>query len=255
MREQTMFSWTPIHQEATRKMLAFPEPQKELLATLREMEQQGLKVIGLRDQDPKGSWHPLEQIDPFTFLATFNRGITDKNRRANWEFVKRRWSLESEVPQDFSGIPTVTAMAAWFFSYSFERKKGDIEALWQLALQAMERPISEIDEDLFDRCRQVRMLRIGKLTIGLFWINPQSFLPCDKKTSKFGKTHGVNSKPLNFRSYVEWLREISTALGSNFPKVSHDAHLWAVDQEVGPKSRKFWAYAPGQGGRPLGGVL
>ena len=62
MREQTMFSWTPIHKEATRKMLAFPEPQKKLLATLREMEQQGLKVIGLRDQDPQGSWHPLEQI-------------------------------------------------------------------------------------------------------------------------------------------------------------------------------------------------
>ena len=142
MREQTMFSWTLIHKEATRKMLAFPEPQKKLLATLREMEQQGLKVIGLRDQDPQGSWHPLEQIDPFTFLATFNRGITDKNRHANWKFVKRRWSLESEVPQDFEGIPTVHSQAAWFFSYSPKRKKGDIEALWKLATQAMERPIS-----------------------------------------------------------------------------------------------------------------
>ena len=146
------------------------------------------------------------------------------------------------------------------FSYSFERKKGDIEALWQLASQAMERPISEIDEDLFDRCCQVRMLGIRKLTIGLFWINPQSFLPCDKKTSKFGKTHGVGSSPLNFRSYVEWLREISTALGSNFPKVSHEAYLLAMAQghpgdfaegagvkQAGAKSRKYWAYAPGQG--------
>ena len=251
MREQTMFSWTPIHQEATRKMLAFPEPQKELLATLREMEQQGLKVIGLRDQDPKGSWHPLEQIDPFTFLATFNRGITDDNRRANWQFVKRRWSLESEVPQDFEGIPTVHSQSAWFFSYSPKRKKGDIEALWQLASQAMERPISGIDEDLFDRCCQVRMLGIGKLTIGLFWIKPQRFLPCDKKTSAFGEKHGTHSKPNNFRSYREWMGKISTALGSNFPKVSHDAHLWAVAQSHvqggGAKSRKFWAYAPGQG--------
>ena len=259
MREQTMYSWTPIHQEATRKMLAVPEPQKELLTTLREMEQHGLKVIGLRDQDPQGSWHPLEQIDPFTFLATFNRGITDDNRRANWQFVKRRWSLESKVPQDFSGIPTVSSQASWFFSYSFLRKKGDIEALWQLASQAMERPISEIDRELFDQCCQVRMLGIPKLTIGLFWINPQSFLPCDKKTSKFGKTHGVDSKPLNFRSYVEWLREISTALGSNFPKVSHEAYLWAMAQghagefaegadveQTGAKSRKYWAYAPDQ---------
>ena len=67
MREETMFSWIPIHQETTRKMLALPEPQKELLATLREMEQQGLKVIRLEDQNPQGSWHPLKQIDPFTW--------------------------------------------------------------------------------------------------------------------------------------------------------------------------------------------
>ena len=247
-------------------MLAISEPQKELLATLREMEQQGLKVIGLKDQDPKGSWHPLEQIDPFTFLATFNRKITKDNRRANWQFVKRRWSLQSEVPQDFSGIPTVTPMASWFFPYSFKRKKGDIEALWQLASQAMERPITEIDEKLFERCCQVRMVAIRKLTSGLFWINPQSFLPCDKKTSAFGKKHGVRARPLNFRSYVEWLEEISKALGKNFPKVSHEAHLWAMAQKegndkpkkddvddspdvepVGAKTRRYWAYAPGKG--------
>ena len=201
-----MFSWIPIHQEATRKMLAVPEPQKELLATLREMEQQGLKVIGLEDQDPQGSWRPLEQIDPFTFLATFNRRITDDKRRANWQFVKRRWSLQSEVPQDFSGIPTIHPQKSWFFSYSFDRKEGDIEALWQLASQAMKRSVTGIAEELFDRCCQVRMVGIRKLTIGLFWINPQNFLPCDKKTSAFGKKHGVRARPLNFRSYVEWLR-------------------------------------------------
>ena len=100
-----------------------PGPQKELLATLREMERQGLKVIRLEDQDPQGSWRPLEQIDPFTFLATFNRGISDDNRRANWQFMKRSWSLQSEVPQDFSGIPTVTPLSTWFFSYSFTRKE------------------------------------------------------------------------------------------------------------------------------------
>ena len=260
IREQAMFSWIPIHQEAARKMLALPEPQKELLATLREMEQQGLKVISLKDQDPKGSGCPLEQIDPFTFLATLNRRITDDNRRANWQFVKRRWNLQSEAPQDFSGIPNAHLQKAWFFPFSFERKEGDIEALWQLASQAMERPITEIDEELFDRCCQVRSVGIRKLTSGLFWINPQSFLPCDKKTSAFGKSHRVGSKPRNFRSYMKWLREISTAVDSDFPKVSHDAYLWDMAQDhgkgdddnagvepPGAKRWKYWAYAPGHG--------
>ena len=235
-----MFSWTPIHQEATRKMLALPEPQTELLATLREMEQQGLKIISLNDQEPQGSQYPLEQIDPFTFLATFNRGITDDNKRANWQFVKRRWNLRSEVPQDFSGIPTVDSRNSWFFAYSFRRKEDDIEALWQLASQAMERPITKIDEELFDRCCQVRMVGIRKLTIGLFWINPQKFLPCDKKTSAFVKKHGVRARPLNFPSYVEWLQEVFAALDSTFLEVSHKAYGADVDQ-------KYWTYAPGQG--------
>ena len=33
---------------------------------------------------------PLAEIDPFTFLATFNRQITDERRQANWEFLKRK---------------------------------------------------------------------------------------------------------------------------------------------------------------------
>lgn len=260
MREETMFSWIPIHQETTRKMLALPEPQKELLATLREMEQQGLKVIRLEDQNPQGSWRPLKQIDPFTFLATFNRGITRDNKRANWQFVKKRWNLRSEVPQDFSGIPTVDARKSWFFAYSFGRKDGDVEALWQLTSQAMERPITDIDEALFDRCCSVRMVGIRKLTIGLFWINPQSFLPCDKKTRAFGKNHDIHLRPLNFQSYLEWRQEMSAALGSDFLKVSHDAHLWATDPDdegdveesadielAEANSRRYWAYAPGEG--------
>lgn len=255
-----MFSWAPIHQEATRKMLAFPEPHRELLTTLREMEHEGLKVIRLKDQNPEGSWHPLEEIDPFTFLATFNRQITIDNRRANWEFVKRRWRLQSEVPKDFSGIPTVNPQRSWFFPYSFKRNEGDIEALWQLASQAIKRPITEIDEEMFDRCCQVPMVGVPKLTIGLFWIKPESFLPSDKKTIAYGKKHGVRARPLKFQSYVEWLLEMATALGRDFPRVSHEAHLWAIAaghaeeddhgvdvEQAGANSPRYWAYAPGRG--------
>ena len=223
-----MFSWKQIHREATKKILAFPQGQKELLTTLNEMEQQGLKVIRLKDQNPQGSWQPLEQIDPFTFLSTFNREITDNNRRANWQFLRERWSLQSEVPQDFSGIPTVNPQASWFFDYSFKRKESDIEVLWQLASQVIENPISKIDEELFERCCQVRWVGIGKLTIGLFWINPEGILPCDKKTIAYGKKHGVRARPRKYRSYVEWLQEMATALGTDFPKVSHEAHLLAI---------------------------
>jgi len=66
--------------------------------------QQGLKVISLQDEGADGETIPLAEIDPFTFLASFNRGVTDKNRRDNWAFLKTRWGLKAAVPEDFSGI-------------------------------------------------------------------------------------------------------------------------------------------------------
>lgn len=41
-----MFTWVPIHKETVRKILEFNDPQPELLATLREMEGQGLNARG-----------------------------------------------------------------------------------------------------------------------------------------------------------------------------------------------------------------
>ena len=69
-----MFSWITIHREAIHRILEDRQNQKELLTMLREMEQQGLKVISLQDEEWDGQSVPLAEIDPFSFLATFNRG-------------------------------------------------------------------------------------------------------------------------------------------------------------------------------------
>ena len=40
----------------------------------------------------------IKEIDPFTFLANFNRGVRDDNRQAMWQFLKNEWKLVAEVP-------------------------------------------------------------------------------------------------------------------------------------------------------------
>src|SRR5882672_7367784 len=103
-----MFSWIPIHREAIHRILE--HRQNELLSILNEMDQKGLTVIGLEDQDSKGNRFPLTEVDPLTFLASFNRGITDQNRRDNWQFLKTKWNLQAPVPEDFAGIPILPNM-------------------------------------------------------------------------------------------------------------------------------------------------
>jgi 5-methylcytosine-specific restriction protein B len=105
--------------------------QTELLEVLRDMEQQGLKVISLQDEGADGQNIPLAEIDPFTFMASFNRGVTEENRRKNWNFLKSRWNLKAPVPDDFNGIPTLNNMRSWLFPYAKEREKDHVERLCQ----------------------------------------------------------------------------------------------------------------------------
>lgn len=218
-----MFTWIPIHKEAIRKILEYRDSEEGLLNVLREMESKKLRVISLDDRDSAGNTIPLTVIDPFTFLASFNRGITAKNRRDNWRFLKERWKLQSPVPEDFDGIPVVHNLSSWFFPWAGERENNHVEGLWLLTEQAASRKIEQLDEKLFDRCLTLSTIGISKLTIGLFWINPQGFLPADPKTVKYAASRGVTLGPENYHTYREWMRRVSETLGNNYPQISRSA--------------------------------
>ncbi|HXK40200.1 MAG TPA: hypothetical protein VJ837_05185, partial [Candidatus Paceibacterota bacterium] len=250
-----MFTWVPIHKEAVRRILSFSEPQQELLAVLREMEQQGLKVISLDDKSAEGRV-PLAEIDPFSFFASFNRGITEDNRKEDWRFLKKRWDLRSSVPDDFAGIPVLHNMKSWFFPYVKSRDKNHMDVLWQVFRQAADNPVEQIDRALFERCIALPQITTNKLTIGLFWVNPDAYLPADRKTKAFVEEKGVTEKPNDHDSYRRWLEEVRAKVGIDYPKISHDAHVWATeegedngdddDEDVKPTpARRLWVVAPG----------
>jgi len=231
-----MFTWIPIHQEAIGRILQYRDNQAELLILLREMEQKGLRVISLKDKGPGEQPIELGEIDPFTFFATFNRRITDSNRRENWAFLKTRWGLQAAVPDDFTGIPILHPMRSWLLPWAMDRPKDHVTLLWQLAAQGAEGDVQKIEPDLFDRCVNLRQVGIGVMTIGLFWINPEHFLPTDKKSLAYGRSKGVALEPSNYRSYCQWLSEMTARFGNNYPQVSHEAHLHGIPlPPIGPE--------------------
>ncbi|HOC00915.1 MAG TPA: AAA family ATPase [Verrucomicrobiota bacterium] len=195
------------------------------------MEQQGLKVISLQDEGADGQTIPLAEIDPFSFLATFNRGVTDKNRRDNWAFLKSRWKLKAAVPDDFTGIPILHNMTSRLFPYAKDREKDHVGLLWQLAALAADGGVEKVDAALFDRCAKLETVGIRRLTICLFWINPEKFLSADSKNTAYGKSKGITTEPEDFQSYRQWLIEMTGKVGSNYPQVSHEAHLFATHNQ------------------------
>lgn len=237
-----MFTWIPIHREAIHRILEHRQNQKELLTILREMEQQGLKVISLHDKGADGQTIPLAEIDPFTFLASFNRGVTDENRRKNWSFLKTRWGLKSTVPDDFSGIPILNNMRCWLMPWAKDREKDHAERLWQIASLAADGSVEQVGAEAFDQCLNLPLVGMASLTIGLFWINPEKFLSADSKNTAYGKSKGITTEPEDYHSYRQWLSEMTEKVGSNYPQASHDAHLFATQQPKSGSKSKGWKF-------------
>ena len=65
--------------------------------------------------------------------------------------------------------------------------------------------IDKVGEALFNRCLKLKKVGIGSMTIGLFWINPEKFLPADHKTMAYGKAKGITTEPEDYQSYRQWL--------------------------------------------------
>jgi 5-methylcytosine-specific restriction protein B len=75
------FTWIPFFKELAQKLLSYKDRQPELIDFLEELrDQKGLLIIPTKDIDSAGEEIRLNEIDLFTFFATFNRGIKDKMR-------------------------------------------------------------------------------------------------------------------------------------------------------------------------------
>ncbi len=142
--DMDQFTWIPIYKEIAPKLLEYKDKQDNLLRILATLKKENLPIIGLKDRDNTGEV-PLTEIDPFTFYANWNRGITDENRKEILKRLKDIFNLTSDLPEDFSGIPVVPLTSSWFFGWKKDRNPNDISILWDLFQDVVE------DNDISER--------------------------------------------------------------------------------------------------------
>ena len=214
----TQFSWIPMYEELATALLGYEHRQAELIDLLRELKDAGLKVVKLDDQAATGE-EPLGVMDPFTFFASFNRNTTDANRTGILTGLKRWFNLTSEVPTDFTGIPLADNMQSWFFPYARERKPDDISALWSLARQAVTGARTDIQAVTFERCMAIRSVKLAKLTIGLYWLQPKKFMPLDGNSRAYLLRRGVAvpGAVASWTQYQTILGETAKVAGEDYP--------------------------------------
>ncbi|HXD11373.1 MAG TPA: hypothetical protein VN653_15010, partial [Anaerolineales bacterium] len=175
------FTWIPLYQELAKRLAGWEKRQGELISFLETLRAEGYVITPLNDKDSNGTRFLLNEIDPFTFFGVFNRGIGYDQRTAILVRVKQHFELQSEVPEDFNGIPVLNNLKSWFFPYQDVRDTNDVGRLWQVFRLALEKEPLGKKQFLraFDEALLVKQTNVN-LTMGLFWIRPDTFLSLDQ---------------------------------------------------------------------------
>jgi len=217
------FTWIPFYRELAESLVQWKGRQLELIDFLESMRAEGYPITPLKDQDESGERFLLKEIDPFTFFGVFNRGITNEHRIAILSRMKKYFNLKSAMPEDFAGIPILNNMKSWFFPYQKDRDIDDIPKLWRVFELALKDSPEKSDEfwKAFDEALKVRNTNIN-LTMGLFWIRPDTFINLDSSTREY---LGIKLPPegLNSKFYKNLLRDL-TAKGKPFYELSVEAY-------------------------------
>jgi 5-methylcytosine-specific restriction protein B len=222
------FTWIPFYEELAKKLAGWEKRQNELISFLETLRAEGYVITPLNDKDSNGSRFLLKEIDPFTFFGVFNRGIGYDQRLAILIRIKQHFELQSELPEDFNGVPVLNNLKSWFFPYQDSRDQNDIGRLWRVFRLALEKdPLGKKQFfRAFDEALAVKQTNVN-LTMGLFWIRPDTFLSLDQ----VNRAHlGIKlpSAGLTAKFYVETVQKYRAGKKS-FPEISLDA--WGAGNE------------------------
>jgi hypothetical protein len=210
------YEWIELFNEISIRFLEFENTQLDLIDLLR---QAGVKK-GFEDEKVKGEKSFLSEIDPFSAWSLILKHGDEKKKEILTR-LKKLLLLNSTVPDDFKGVPSVHAQQAWYFPYKFEREEKHIPFLWELFKQAV---VGDIDPSLFNRLLKFKLIAIAKLTSGLFFANPHSYLPINLQTRPYLESFGINPKVRDYIDYLNVMNKLQAELpGKPIYELSYDA--------------------------------
>ena len=212
------FSWVPIYEELAIKLLRYKDNRKPLVSWIydelgkvtRDDGKSLVSYLHLKN----GS--KIDDIDPFSVFGIFNRNIKWENRTAILEKLKEHFSLESDIPVDFNGIPTLDPRRAFFFSWNSDNPTV-ISNQWTLFEKVVN---GENLETAFNRVLEDGYMPKYSLTMALFWIRPKCYLSLDSRNRAYLSTIGFPEDfPIfNYAEYMELLEKVLPAVqAQNLP--------------------------------------
>lgn len=217
------FTWIPIYKKLSDWLIEQKKNQPKLIDTLKE-----IGITGFRDGSERGKEIALEEIDPFTFFSYLNKFHSDERRVEILQGLRRKLNLNCPKPTDVSGIPTIHPMKVHLFPHKSTRNKHDINVLWELFRQVKE---GKVDERLFQTALNIKSVGKGKLSIVLFYVNPERYVPLDSNTSSYLRSKKLGYTYDSFASYNELSEKIVKTLGKRPWEISYEAYNYTPESD------------------------
>lgn len=204
------FTWISFYKEFAQKLLVYRKDRTTLLSYIYSKHEE-LQINYLHDQE--GSNDLCPDIDPFTVMGIFNRGIKTENRINIAKQLATFLKIQTAIPTDFEGIPLLNNQMSHFFGFRDKRGKYDIENLWQLFEDLVLN--KNIEED-YNKVIKQYIININ-ITMALFWIKPNEYLAFDSKNRTYMRNEYNIELPNyapEYKEYMKILNDIKAKMSS-----------------------------------------
>ena len=218
MNEKDHFEWIRFYKEFALNLLEYRDKRNQLIEKVRAIYTlTGMNMPTLERENN------LVDIDPFTVFGLFNKKLTDDKRIAILKAISKLFSIKTDVPESFDSLPVLNPQNATFYYFIGQRDDKDIDDLWGLfasALDYAQNPTVEhraMVSHYFDLVINKKGNGNSKITMGLYWISPDSFLNLDSRNEWYIYVSG--KVPIN----------IVNTLPAIEPKISADKYFLIVE--------------------------
>ena len=220
------YQWIEFYEEFANKLYTYANRKDELFEIMKEFESSYYYFQYLK-LDKKEWWESRNYtIDPFSAMAVMNRGLTDDNRIIIGELYAERFNISSPVPTMFAGIPVLNNMRSFL---------GDTEdnSQWTLFEEALEYAKTKVVTNqlvnAFDNVRNIGGNGLAMVTIVLYWIRPNVFMPLDSISRNYIPDKyniKVPSLTSGGEEYFNFLQNLESVAGNiPFYEISYEARL------------------------------
>lgn len=203
------YDWVSFYEEFADKLLKYKDNREELIKKIYDIYDITEIKMPTMERRIDGSTDLID-VDPFTVFGMFNKQITEANRKNICKAIKDIFSISAEIPTNFDGIPVLNNQKATFYWFEDGRGEHDIDILWDVFYYAV--TYAENSNNVlsnlcsaFDNALSQKGVK-WNLTMGLYWIRPNSFINLDYRNRWFVAQDDNFSEDL--REHIKKMKEV-----------------------------------------------